>query len=75
MNDEAANDEAAELDDRAREKREDEELAEGAEEAEGEEQDIAEKPGSSKTAHEHADRLADEWGEESFPGSDPPAHY
>lgn len=37
--------------------------------------DLAERPGSSKAGHEHADKLADEWGEESFPGSDPPAHY
>jgi len=37
--------------------------------------DVAEKPGSSTVSHEHADELADEWGEESFPGSDPPAHY
>lgn len=40
-----------------------------------EEKDVAEKPGSSKVSHEHADELADEWGKESFPGSDPPAHY
>lgn len=37
--------------------------------------DVAEKPGSTAVSHEHADELADEWGEESFPGSDPPAHY
>jgi hypothetical protein len=37
--------------------------------------DIAEKPGSTKVSHQHADELADEWGDESFPGSDPPAHY
>ena len=24
---------------------------------------------------EHDNELADEWGEESFPASDPPAHY
>lgn len=75
MNDEAVNEERSEPDDRTPEEREDEKLAEGAEEAAGEEQDIAEKPGSSKVPHEHADQLADEWGEESFPGSDPPAHY
>lgn len=37
--------------------------------------DVAERPGSSEVSHEHADDLADEWGEESFPASDPPAHY
>ncbi|NLA64697.1 MAG: hypothetical protein GX862_01950 [Leucobacter sp.] len=37
--------------------------------------DVAERPGDSQVSHEHADELADEWGEESFPGSDPPAHY
>lgn len=37
--------------------------------------DVAERPGSSSVPHDHADELADEWGEESFPGSDPPAHY
>ncbi|MFV0432516.1 MAG: hypothetical protein ACK5LO_00830 [Leucobacter sp.] len=37
--------------------------------------DVAEKPGSTEVSHDHADELADEWGEESFPGSDPPAHY
>ena len=37
--------------------------------------DIAEKPGTSRVSHEHEDELVDEWGRESFPGSDPPAHY
>ena len=37
--------------------------------------DVAERPGDTKVEHEHADELADEWGEESFPASDPPAHY
>ncbi|WP_449278851.1 NAD-dependent epimerase/dehydratase family protein [Leucobacter sp. GX24907] len=37
--------------------------------------DIAEKPGTDEVSREHADALADEWGEESFPASDPPAHY
>lgn len=37
--------------------------------------DVAERPGTSTADHDHADKLADEWGEESFPGSDPPAHY
>lgn len=37
--------------------------------------DVAEKPGSDEVSHQHADELADEWGEESFPSSDPPAHY
>lgn len=26
-------------------------------------------------AHRHDDELADEWGDESFPSSDPPANY
>lgn len=37
--------------------------------------DVAEKPGSDTVEHDHADELADEWGKESFPASDPPAHY
>ncbi len=37
--------------------------------------DIAERPGSTHIDPKHADELVDEWGEESFPGSDPPAHY
>ncbi len=37
--------------------------------------DVAEQPGHTRTSKERADELADEWGEESFPGSDPPAHY
>lgn len=37
--------------------------------------DVAERPGTDTSAHEHDDALADEWGEESFPGSDPPGHY
>lgn len=37
--------------------------------------DIAERPGSTNIPAQHADELADEWGKESFPGSDPPAHY
>ncbi len=37
--------------------------------------DVAEKPGSGAVSHEHADELADEWSEDSFPASDPPAHY
>ncbi len=37
--------------------------------------DVAERPGSTHVDPEHADELVDEWGEESFPGSDPPAHY
>lgn len=37
--------------------------------------DVAEHPGSTHNDHDHADELADEWGKESFPGSDPPAHY
>lgn len=37
--------------------------------------DAAERPGTSQSSHDHDDELADEWGRESFPGSDPPAHY
>lgn len=37
--------------------------------------DVAERPGSGATDHEHADKLVDEWSEDSFPSSDPPAHY
>lgn len=37
--------------------------------------DIAEHPGSTAVSPQHADELADEWGEDSFPASDPPAHY
>lgn len=37
--------------------------------------DVAEQPGHTRTSKERADEIADEWGEESFPGSDPPAHY
>ena len=37
--------------------------------------DVAEKPGTSNVSPDHEDELVDEWGEESFPGSDPPAHY
>ncbi|WP_336660762.1 NAD-dependent epimerase/dehydratase family protein [Leucobacter sp. USHLN153] len=32
-------------------------------------------PNAERAAHDHDDALADEWGEESFPGSDPPGHY
>ncbi len=35
----------------------------------------AERPGTTADRHAHDDALADEWGEESFPGSDPPGHY
>lgn len=37
--------------------------------------DQAERPGTAESAHDHDDALADEWGRESFPSSDPPAHY
>lgn len=45
--------------------------------------DQAERPGTTedqkRAEHDktvqHDDELADEWGEESFPSSDPPAHY
>lgn len=32
-------------------------------------------PDSRRRRGDHDDALADEWGEESFPGSDPPANY
>lgn len=51
------------------------EQARGRHAADPERDDPAETPGSSRVDHEHADELADEWGEESFPASDPPAHY
>ena len=37
--------------------------------------DIAEKPGTASASMQHKDNLVDEWEEESFPASDPPAHY
>lgn len=37
--------------------------------------DVAERPGDTAVEKAHADEIADEWGEESFPASDPPAHY
>lgn len=37
--------------------------------------DVAECPGTTRVDHEHADELADGWGKDSFPASDPPAHY
>ncbi|MGZ1490051.1 hypothetical protein [Brevibacterium sediminis] len=42
------------------------------EEAKG---DVAEKPGTDSASKQHEDELVDEWEEESFPASDPPAHY
>lgn len=32
-----------------------------------------EQSAASKAQHDHDDEIADEWGEESFPASDPPA--
>ena len=32
-------------------------------------------PPKGDSSKEHKDRIADEWGDESFPSSDPPAHY
>lgn len=52
-----------------------EEMPAGASGREDTPTDVAEKPGSAAVPHEHADALADEWGEGSFPSSDPPAHY
>ncbi|GAA1559273.1 MULTISPECIES: hypothetical protein [Brevibacterium] len=37
--------------------------------------DVAETPGTDNSTKEHDDALVDEWEEESFPASDPPAHY
>ncbi|WP_209323607.1 hypothetical protein [Brevibacterium renqingii] len=37
--------------------------------------DIAEKPGTDSASKKREDDLVDEWEEESFPASDPPAHY
>ncbi|WP_166968552.1 hypothetical protein [Brevibacterium atlanticum] len=37
--------------------------------------DVAEKPGTDSASKQHEDDLVDEWEEESFPASDPPAHY
>ncbi|WP_312980146.1 hypothetical protein [Corynebacterium sp.] len=37
--------------------------------------DESERPGSGKESAEAAERRVDQWEEESFPGSDPPAHY
>lgn len=53
---------------------ESQDITENAENAENRD-DLAENPGSTEVSHEHADAVADEWGEDSFPGSDPPAHY
>lgn len=38
-------------------------------------EDLAEKPGTEAVDKEHEDELVDEWEDESFPASDPPAHY
>ncbi|WP_309132824.1 NAD-dependent epimerase/dehydratase family protein [Brevibacterium sp.] len=35
----------------------------------------AERPGTTADRRAHDDALVDEWGEESFPSSDPPGHY
>lgn len=37
--------------------------------------DIAEKPGTDSVGREHEEELVDEWEQNSFPASDPPAHY
>ncbi|NLD85588.1 MAG: hypothetical protein GX636_06690 [Actinomycetales bacterium] len=29
---------------------------------------------AAKARHDHDDEIADEWGDESFPASDPPGH-
>lgn len=30
---------------------------------------------AAKTQHDHEDEIVDEWGDESFPASDPPAGH
>ncbi len=35
----------------------------------------SERSVAEAVAHDHDDALADEWGKESFPASDPPGHY
>ena len=42
---------------------------------EGARDDVAEMPGTDSASKEKEDELVDEWEEESFPASDPPAHY
>lgn len=42
---------------------------------EGAKDDVAEMPGTDSASKEKEDELVDEWEEESFPASDPPAHY
>ncbi|MGO3179638.1 MAG: hypothetical protein ACTIJR_08775 [Brevibacterium linens] len=42
---------------------------------EGASDDVAEKPGTDSASKDKEDALVDEWEEESFPASDPPAHY
>ena len=42
---------------------------------EGARDDVAEKPGTDSASKEKEDELVDEWEEESFPASDPPAYY
>lgn len=37
--------------------------------------DLAEKPGTDSVGREREEELVDEWEEDSFPASDPPAHY
>lgn len=37
--------------------------------------DLAEKPGTDAASTEESEKLVDEWEVESFPASDPPAHY
>ena len=43
--------------------------------SEGASDDVAEKPGTDSASKDKEDALVDEWEEESFPASDPPAHY
>ncbi|WP_349826999.1 hypothetical protein [Brevibacterium litoralis] len=37
--------------------------------------DDSERDSEEQAEHDHDDALADEWGDESFPSSDPPGHY
>lgn len=37
--------------------------------------DVAEMPGTDCSSKQHEDELDDEWVEESFSASDPPAQY
>lgn len=38
-------------------------------------QEPLEKKSDEDRKHDHDDELVEEWGEESFPASDPPSNY